>query len=401
MKIASKTKRSSASWKMRLAFAVVVIILLLGSGELFSRFLWAYRKDIKQGLGGSVARLNTLDIYEMSDPVQPENWLLKPGAYRRSEIFKEKKERGATLGMKRLGATKNQRDDPVVLRVGEHRFRGFLGDPVPEKGVGRLISIGDSCTFGPFLPGQPYPMVLERALNQRGVQVEVINAGVEGYRVENGLWILKQVLALRPDAVTLYLGWNDLYQPYETVSIGYYSRLYQVMFRGMRWFRKRVFGETAYAQDQLARVVENDPEALSVWLQKMYYVPTFIETYRLLVRSFKEAGVKPVILTLPGLYYPPSEQPFSERIIQAGHLPPTSDNAVAFAWVVHRYNQALIALAKEEQVSWIDLADWSVDAFKPRERYFIDGVHLSEVGYHMVGAYLASHPAILDVWKKK
>jgi acyl-CoA thioesterase-1 len=77
----------------------------------------------------------------------------------------------------------------------------------------RLLAFGDSLTQGYNLPpGTEFPVRLERALNARGLDVTVINAGVSGETSAGGLaridWLLGEG-SNGPDAAIVELGAND------------------------------------------------------------------------------------------------------------------------------------------------------------------------------------------------
>jgi len=95
---------------------------------------------------------------------------------------------------------------------------GFRGPEWRSKprGVYRILSLGDSCTFGviadKYFIEQPYPMELERLVERRvgKGRVEVLNAGVPGYNSFQGLLLLRSKLrGLDPDLITVRYGWND------------------------------------------------------------------------------------------------------------------------------------------------------------------------------------------------
>lgn len=91
---------------------------------------------------------------------------------------------------------------------------GLRGPEVPEKAAGefRILSLGESTTFGIRLPlEETYSARLERGLEARlGQSVRVINAGVPGYSLFQGVTYLRhRGLELAPDAVLIYFGYND------------------------------------------------------------------------------------------------------------------------------------------------------------------------------------------------
>jgi acyl-CoA thioesterase I len=87
--------------------------------------------------------------------------------------------------------------------------------PAPRRSTEpvRILAFGDSLTQGYGLPpGMEFPARLERALNARGLDVTVINAGVSGETSAGGLaridWLLGDARN-GPDAVIVELGAND------------------------------------------------------------------------------------------------------------------------------------------------------------------------------------------------
>ena len=96
--------------------------------------------------------------------------------------------------------------------------RGYRGDDISDvKGdTFRILTIGDSATFGQtLLPGsRPWTAVLQDLIRERtscARPIQVINGGVNGYRVQNAIdRIEKDFSWLKPDWVISYFGWNTL-----------------------------------------------------------------------------------------------------------------------------------------------------------------------------------------------
>ena len=92
-------------------------------------------------------------------------------------------------------------------------LRGLEFSPLKEPGVFRIITLGDSCTWG-FGVEQTYeyPWLLQKILNMQPVPIifEVQNAGIPGYSSLQGLRYLRSELVhYEPDVVTVYFGRND------------------------------------------------------------------------------------------------------------------------------------------------------------------------------------------------
>ena len=75
----------------------------------------------------------------------------------------------------------------------------------------RLVVLGDSLTAGYGLPpGKAFPDQLQTALNARGWDVKVINAGVSGDTAEDGLARYDWAVPADADALIVELGANDM-----------------------------------------------------------------------------------------------------------------------------------------------------------------------------------------------
>jgi hypothetical protein len=93
---------------------------------------------------------------------------------------------------------------------------GFRGKEIArDKGDAyRIVAIGESTTFGFTLTPEhlPWPEFLEQLIHERlapGRPVEVINTGLPHHNLENNLYRLRtDILALKPDMIISYHGWN-------------------------------------------------------------------------------------------------------------------------------------------------------------------------------------------------
>jgi len=74
----------------------------------------------------------------------------------------------------------------------------------------RIVALGDSLTAGLGLPAQDaFPAKLEQALRAKGLNVEIVNAGVSGDTASGGLSRLDWSVPQDADAVIVELGAND------------------------------------------------------------------------------------------------------------------------------------------------------------------------------------------------
>jgi acyl-CoA thioesterase I len=75
----------------------------------------------------------------------------------------------------------------------------------------RIVVLGDSLVAGYGLPANAaFPVKLEKALEAKGLAVEIVNAGVSGDTASGGLARLDWSVPNGTDAVILELGSNDM-----------------------------------------------------------------------------------------------------------------------------------------------------------------------------------------------
>lgn len=81
----------------------------------------------------------------------------------------------------------------------------------PADGRPVIVCLGDSLTAGDAAPAdQSYPARLQRRLNAGGYRYRVVNAGVSGNRVADGLSRMQSdVLGFHPFITIVELGSND------------------------------------------------------------------------------------------------------------------------------------------------------------------------------------------------
>jgi acyl-CoA thioesterase-1 len=86
----------------------------------------------------------------------------------------------------------------------------FLAGRAASAAPIRILALGTSLTQGYGLPpGTEFTSVLQDALRKKGIDAEVINAGVSGDTSAGGLARLGWSLADHPDAAIVELGAND------------------------------------------------------------------------------------------------------------------------------------------------------------------------------------------------
>jgi lysophospholipase L1-like esterase len=332
-----------------------------------------------------------LDPYEMADPDRPGRWRLRP-RYRAtvSQLLEAKRRDGKVLTARRIEEEAPRlglRPDDVAVEVNSAGYRG----PVlaPDGSRARILTLGDSCTFGsPFAQEFVYARALERELQARGFDAEVVNGGVEGYAPDDVLARIDEFRALRPALTTIYIGWNALYTErwlQEHVGLRRHSAAVRLVGRAVDMARARWGGRQA-AIAAYERPKRPDRETAILRLAGEY-APSFLPDVVRIADEMRASGSQVVLITLPGLYS--SDRSPSPRALEIGHLPIFTDNPFVLARMAERYNDELRSLAHERSLALVDLDAWCRRELRPTEDHFVDAVHLDERSQSRVGVYLA------------
>ena len=382
--------------KDRVCFYLIMVLMVGIIVEAGARLIFEFQDKIRTSFNISVAL--DLDEYEMPHPDLPDHRLLKPGfSMTLGEAIKYKKKSGRILAVKYLKTRSkelNIKNDDVVFQINNN---GYKGPDIDKEHSGlRVLSIGDSCTFGTYFDRYSYPRAMERELNRILGKTEVINGGVEGYSPKNILHRIYEFKSLRPEITTIYIGWNALYAE-------------RYLFGTERYlFSLRLFKAVA---DMLSHSVSDPKErALLSYKKKKHpdpdapevkrlndYTPSFMDDIERIIDEMRKAGSRVALLTLPGLYV--TDEPVTDLALIKGHLPVFTDNPYVLARMCERLNIALREMAERKSLQIIDLDKWARTALRPSDRYFFDSVHMYEEGQEMIGIYIANE--LLKVFTEK
>jgi acyl-CoA thioesterase I len=98
-----------------------------------------------------------------------------------------------------------------MLSAAVQIFVAGLGMGAAEARPLKLVAFGDSLTAGfGVRPGMSFPEVLEKALKAKGYDVKVVNAGVSGDTIEDGLARFDWSVPTDTNALIVELGANDM-----------------------------------------------------------------------------------------------------------------------------------------------------------------------------------------------
>jgi lysophospholipase L1-like esterase len=147
---------------------------------------------------------------------------------------------------------------------------GLRGDEVADDGSVRILTVGDSCTWGwRVQQEESYPAVLQQLLDaQFGAhRYQVINAGVPGYTSYEALTYLRDSgLALHPAIVIIGVGFNDATKDGDVAALIAHTSAFMPLIRlddfllensvAYRWARWR--GNETHPKDLGVRVTTDN-----------------------------------------------------------------------------------------------------------------------------------------------
>jgi lysophospholipase L1-like esterase len=323
-------------------YSLLVVIVAVGLLEAGARLYYA----VRGGAGSSV----DLHAYWVDDP--SSGYALRPGY------------------------------DANGIRVNRLGFRGPEFDT--QRGPGqRMVALGDSTTFGPREQECAYPYLLPDLLRPR--QVEVINAGIEGYRSDRALAHLeRRVLPLQPDLVTVLIGWNDLYQTDPRAESANLALQANPLQRVLSWSAVAQSARRLYFE----RLQPHSATTTSVNAATLAnYRPAGYENrLRRILQTIRGAGAEalvftwPTVLDAPDSAVAPLQYPYHTRTL--------SELQALYA----DYQAVVRQIATDEGVAVIDVAA----AFSPTNKrsLFTDTIHFTCEGHALFAQ--AAAPAIAD-----
>lgn len=220
--------------------------------------------------------------------------------------------------------------------------------PVPPRDVRRrLIVLGDSCSRI-SMATPPYSELLEQYL---GSDWEVFNAAVPGYTSHQGLvWLRTQLLAMQPDLVVVYFGWNDHWR-----STGVTDRQYA------QWH--------AVSRIRLLGLVRGRPA------QPPLRVPVdqYAENLRMIVDEIRAAGAQVILVAAPYRFTGEAEQ----RLLQTGYILSGERPGVLH----EQYLEVLRGFAGEQGVAVLAADKLLAGLDGPAPLMMRDGIHLTDTAH--------------------
>lgn len=261
---------------------------------------------------------------------------------------------------------------------------GFRGSEISrEKGDRyRIVALGESTTFGATLKAddRPWPEVLEARIASEfecEKPVQVINAGVPGWTLDNNLARLRDdIFPIEPDLIVSYHGYNGF--PYllgqiPTVSIGAAPttppRPSRFLFRlesaaRVWWFKRRYSAARAIDASVLQLDVSNT---------------RYADLYRRLAVAARAQGVTLVLCT-----FNMAVTPESPEAVVRFYEPVFPDLRARI--LANRLHTLLVnQIAKDFSLRVIDTSEGLNGAYQDA---YVDPIHLTQVGRDRLAAHV-------------
>jgi lysophospholipase L1-like esterase len=268
--------------------------------------------------------------------------------------------------------------------------KGFVGAEFEDKkptGIRRIFTIGDSCTFAGDWDIS-YSIFLERILNAGGREVEVINAGIEGYDSGQALdRIRDDVLKYDPDLVTIYVGWNDLMKtrPGSVSSSGRVTWLGAILSRS--YLYKGLSKVIFFYLRPLLTSPELSGEEPEYHVFDKFVSAAYEANIAIMVDLLRKQGVRVLLLTRPTVLT--RNMSALELRTQNVFFPyyPEAYSVPRLLSLHNAYNNSIRRLSARLQVPVVDLDE----VFNRQDKHalFWDTMHPSKKGHELIAVTLA------------
>jgi lysophospholipase L1-like esterase len=268
---------------------------------------------------------------------------------------------------------------------------GFRGPEFTNKkpaGVYRIISVGDSTTFGVMVPEpQTYSRRLATALGETGRNVEVLNTGVPGTNIyAHRVLLAKHLLGFEPDLLILYVLYNSRPEveavrrateagsantPLQTMLR--YSPIYRLLRRVLKGgFFANLEGPVEFAR-QAPKTDIGNPGG---WVET-----SFQTDLRRFINQAKDENVNVLLV-------------YHLNAIDLGRTLTRRDDPALPKNTSEQFNDRLRDFtgrtAAEQKVWYLDARPAFLEKMAGGENLFLDEVHFSAAGHAVMAAELAA-----------
>jgi lysophospholipase L1-like esterase len=269
------------------------------------------------------------------------------------------------------------------IRINSLGFRGPEISRERVDRVARIATVGDSTTFGRREEECAYPYLLQDLLRPR--RVEVINAGVEGYRSDRALVHLQRdVVPLHPDLVTVFIGWDDLYQTNPFTDSQHVALQASSLQRVLSWSSTAQAFRQLYYQHLGSHIeLGAADDSFRLTLLQSYRPLVFAERLHRIVQTARDGGADVVLFTWPTVLGPEMSTAELARVVYPYYTHSLDELQALYA----DYQSTLRQVAAEDHVQLIDIAAWFDGSDKAD--LFMDTLHFTCAGHALVANQLA------------
>ena len=245
----------------------------------------------------------------------------------------------------------------VFFEINEEGFRGPR-IPIERNDTPRLLFLGDSTAFGwPYRYEESFPFLVKTILEDRGIDVEILNAASIGQGIGQIRHQLPYFLEYRPDVTFLMTGVH-----YLRADEDYQRILREGVSRETRWrpflFMPPMLVELAAFSVTTSPIITGLSSSQSATDEPSYQSegPPFETHLRAVLRQVSESGTR-----LHVLDYPTSE-------------------------IERRIQDDIRRVAQETGTEYIPLGDLIGDKLKDQ---MFDGIHPNRVGHRLIAEEIA------------
>jgi len=283
------------------------------------------------------------------------------------------------------------RDDKAGIYINSLGFRGKEFKKEKEKGIFRIIALGDSCTFGVGAEGTTYPEILEKKLNTSNIKYQVINAGVPAYTSSQAfLYLRNELINYKPDLILVYIGWNNIWTYKNPGANTAHSPLVRKISRTLskslsfallrNYIINPTRGNPKFSKKEIAK--KDSTEGL--FKQKIII---FKEDISKMIRLAKMSNSRIILLTLPTVI----RKEMREKDMLKFTLAITwTEGYEIFLEMQVKFNEAIKEIGNNENIEVVDL-DYFFDNLQLDEvkGLFKDAIHPNENGLSFIAQHLS------------